>query len=101
MARSLEIANYEANHEEFFKRYAPERLKRRKPMIDNDDLENRFNYHKPDEAKAKRHETARSRCLDLARTIVDLTPEGREQSLAVTKIEEAMFWANAALARRK
>lgn len=74
---------------------------RRKPMIDMDDLENRFNYHKPDEEKALKHHTARNECHKLALVIVALTPDGREQSLAVTKIEEAMFWANAALARLK
>ena len=70
-------------------------------MIDFDDLENRFNYHKPDEIKVGQHELVRNECLKLARVIVVTTPEGREQSLAITKIEEAMFWANAALARQK
>jgi hypothetical protein len=34
-----------------------------------------------------------------AETVIQLCPPGRETSLAVTKIEEAMFWANAAIAR--
>jgi len=29
------------------------------------------------------------------------TPESREQSLAITALEEAVMWANAAIARRE
>jgi hypothetical protein len=35
----------------------------------------------------------------LANAIVDLTPTGREQSLALTQLETASFWAAAAIAR--
>ena len=63
------------------------------------DLQVRFNYHKPDENRAKRHETVRDILLASAEVIHSVTPEGREQSLALTKLEEAMFWANAAIAR--
>jgi len=39
-------------------------------------------------------------CRNAAEELVDLTgPSTREQSLAITHLEEAMFWANAALAR--
>ncbi len=63
------------------------------------DLDNRFDYHRPDEAKAKRHEEARAACKAAAEAINELCPDGREKSLAVTAIEEAMFWANAGIAR--
>lgn len=33
--------------------------------------------------------------------ITHKTPKSREQSLAITKVEEAMFWANAAIARNQ
>lgn len=66
-----------------------------------DDLENRFNYHPPkDDQTRMNHETVRECLLETAEIIVSITPEGREQSLAITKLEEAMMWANAAIARQ-
>lgn len=71
-------------------------------MIDKNETARRFAYHKPvDDKRAATHDTLRNVLQDVADVIVELTPEGREQSLAVTKLEEAMFWANAALARPK
>lgn len=58
-----------------------------------------FGYHKPDAAKTEAHEQVRAACKALALYISHQVPEGREQSMAITKVEEAMFWANAALAR--
>lgn len=34
-----------------------------------------------------------------ASTIIDIVPDGREKSMALTKLEEVMFWANAGIAR--
>lgn len=62
-------------------------------------IENDFEYHAPDEAKAKQHQEVRMQCQRLAHLIQALVPEGREQSLAITKVEEAMMWANAGIAR--
>jgi hypothetical protein len=61
----------------------------------------RFSYHKPTtDAKVDRHLRVREACRAAAQEIVEATgPPTREQSLAVTKFEEAMFWANAAIAR--
>jgi hypothetical protein len=36
---------------------------------------------------------------DAALIVTDLVPDGRERALALTKLEEAVFWANAAIAR--
>jgi len=38
---------------------------------------------------------------EFAHLIVDLTPGSREQSLALTNIETALFWAIASLARNQ
>ena len=37
----------------------------------------------------------------MARCILDRTPKSREQSLALTKLEEAIMWANASIARNE
>lgn len=65
------------------------------------DLRNRFDYHRPDAEKVKAHEAVRGACFHLALQFFDDLPEGREKASAITKIEEAMFWANAAIARNQ
>lgn len=67
--------------------------------MDSNELQNRFAYHAPDDEKRRRHELVRDMHYDLAEIVNDLCPEGREKSLAITKLEEAMMWANAAIAR--
>lgn len=69
--------------------------------LTHDQLAHRFQFHPADAQNTKdAHETVRDVCLEAADKIVEATgPESREQSLAITKLEEAMFWANAAIAR--
>lgn len=67
--------------------------------MDLAELRNRFEYHKPDLLKVGKHEEIRGQIGLTAEILADFLPEGREKSLAITKLEEAMFWANAALAR--
>jgi len=75
------------------------------PVVDNDELKNlnwRFAYHKPKtEEVIFAHQIVRDHCLGVARHFSANLPPGREKSLAITKLEEAMFWANAAIARQK
>lgn len=70
------------------------------PLSENQ-LTHRFQFHPADDQNTReQHETVRQACLIAAAKIVEVTgDESREQSIAVTKLEEAMFWANAALAR--
>jgi len=65
-----------------------------------EELECRFTYHEPQEGQPDLYERIRAKSRELAELIVEVTPESREQSLAVTKVEEATMWANAAVARR-
>lgn len=67
----------------------------------NDEIEIRFTYHPPTAEQAYRMQTIRDSCGALAALVVDTTPASREQSLALTAIEEVSMWANAAIARRE
>lgn len=64
-----------------------------------EDLNNRFSYHAPDPKAVDAHVTIRKSCYDLALIITTQVPDCRERSLAITKLEEVMMWANAGIAR--
>jgi hypothetical protein len=63
------------------------------------DLANRFSYHPPLPGQPERYEKIRAFAHDTARLISEECPESREKSLALTHLEEAVMWANAAIAR--
>jgi hypothetical protein len=63
------------------------------------DLDNRFRFHPATPTTGPKHDLVRELCLDLARQLVEEIPAGREQALAITRLEEVMFWSNAAVAR--
>jgi hypothetical protein len=65
----------------------------------SDDLKNRLNYHAPDAIARDNHELIRATIRIAASNFESLLPEIREKSLSITKLEESMFWANAAIAR--
>lgn len=66
-----------------------------------EELENRFTYHAPKEGQLERYERIRYKGKMLAAYINEYCPDSREKSLALTKIEEAVMWANAAIARNE
>lgn len=68
-------------------------------MSDDVDLVRRFSYHAPDALKVETHQLLREEFLSLAEEVHTICPPGRERSLAFTKLEEALFWVNAAIAR--
>jgi queuine/archaeosine tRNA-ribosyltransferase len=65
------------------------------------EIEKRFTYHPPKEGQPEKYTHIRNLARDLAYTIDQLCPDSREKSLALTKLEESVMWANAAIARNK
>jgi hypothetical protein len=64
------------------------------------ELDNKFRFHEKSRVVfAAEHERIRTGLGDMARLVTEVVPAGREQALALTKLEEAMFWANAGIAR--
>ena len=66
----------------------------------NKRIENNFKYHVPKGDQQKKYERIREDAkLYMAYMIDELCPESREKSVAMTKLEECVMWANAAIAR--
>ncbi len=65
------------------------------------DVDNIFTYHKPFGNQQTRYESLRATAKHLAEVMLEYCPESRERSLALTKLEESVMWANASIARNE
>ncbi len=63
--------------------------------------ENNFTYHKPFGNQAERYIVVRECAKGLSGILDCQCPPSRELSLAQTNLEQAIFWANAAIARNE
>ena len=64
-------------------------------------IENNFTYHAPKEGQPVRYVALRDKAKELALLIDKECPASGEKSLALTKLEEAVMWANSAIARNE
>uniref|UniRef100_A0A6H1ZBR5 Acb2/Tad1 hairpin domain-containing protein n=1 Tax=viral metagenome TaxID=1070528 RepID=A0A6H1ZBR5_9ZZZZ len=62
------------------------------------DLEAIFTYHAPRGTQVQRYPDIRDAGKRFAQTILDNTPGSAEQTLAVRAVQQAVMWANAAIA---
>jgi hypothetical protein len=69
--------------------------------METKELDNRFTYHAPKGDQTVRYQKIREKAKELAYLINELTPESREKSLSLTKLDEVSFWANASIARNE
>lgn len=65
----------------------------------NKQIENAFTYHAPKEGQPELYTMLREAFKDVANLVDAHVPDSREKSLALTKLEEAVMWANAGVAR--
>jgi hypothetical protein len=64
-------------------------------------LDNDFSYHPPKDDQPERYNHIREVAHDFAVIIVENTPPSREQSVALTLLEQVVMEANAAIARNE
>jgi hypothetical protein len=67
----------------------------------NAQIEHNFKYHPPVGGAVEKHSAVRAKAKELALLIDASLPAnaGREKATAITKVEEAMMWACAGIAR--
>ncbi len=71
------------------------------PEQQDEELEKNFTYHPPKPGQQERYVAIREQAKVLAYLIKGSTPKSREQSVALTNLEQSVFWANAAIARNE
>lgn len=73
--------------------------------MNHEELKNRFTYHPPKKTfpvtQEARYAGIRDRALEFALLLEGYCSDSREKSLAITHLEEAVFWANASIARNE
>lgn len=63
------------------------------------ELEHRFTYHPPKPGQPEAYGKIRLIALSMALVMAELCPDSDERDTAFYKLEEAVMWANAAIAR--
>lgn len=70
-------------------------------MLDLEELDKRFTYHKPKDGQPEKYKFLRGQAKELADNINQECPDSREKSVALARLDEVVFWANAAIARNE
>lgn len=65
------------------------------------DIEKNFTYHAPKEGQPEKYTVIRDTAKGFALLLNECCPDSREKSLAMTKLEECVMWANASIARNE
>lgn len=69
--------------------------------MDKETIIRNFTYHPPKDGQPEKYNDLRNAARELAELINNKCPDSREKSLALTKLEESIMWANASIARNE
>lgn len=67
----------------------------------HEEIEKNYTYHAPKDNQPERYEAICCKAKMLAAYINENCSDSREKSLAFTKLEECVMWANASIARNE
>jgi len=72
------------------------------PLLDDlRRVERNLTHHAPHGSQTSRYDSIRAQVRVLAHRLLTFCPPSRELSLSLTHLEEAVFWANASIARNE
>lgn len=71
------------------------------PIGELDIINNNFTYHPPKPGQPEKYVQLRDKAKELAILIHQLCPSSRERSIAITNLEQAVYWANGSIARNE
>lgn len=61
-------------------------------------LDNIFTYHETKPEQLPKYQAIRAKAKELAELIQGECPDSRERAVALTNVQQAVMWANAAIA---
>ena len=67
--------------------------------MDFAEIRKRFTYHPPKKGQPEIYEDIRAKALEFAELLYWHCPDSNESAEAIKKVEMAVMWANAAIAR--
>jgi len=66
--------------------------------MDNLDIERTYQHHVPFGTQIVRYQNIRDKAKEFALMVNSQCPESREKALALTNLQQAVFWMNASIA---
>lgn len=70
-------------------------------VVERNQIEVNFSYHAPKDGQPQKYTNIRDQAKHFAYLIDTMCPMSREKSLALTKLEECVMWANASISRNE
>lgn len=78
--------------------YVNQRYNEVEEPMDALDFEENFTYHPPRGTQEERYERIRAGAMKYAKFVDSMTPNSAEKTIALRKLQEVVFWLNAAIA---